>query len=213
MCTHVHSTTTALLLTVSIPYTVSTKEKRAGKESIYVSSSEDSDSDHDDTWWVKSLDLSESCRLRLTTGDWLTDRHMRAAMGLVRKDFPENTGLNSMTRALSSRKPFTPIAQGSIQIHHSEQSKHWVTSCNLDGEVKLYNSLQSCMSEDFKQQLRLLYPATAAKDGSITINIPNIQQQKNGRDCGVFAVAYLFHLALVDNLKTCTFMKRKCENT
>ncbi len=94
------------------------------------------------------------------------------------------------------------------QILNSRQSRHWVTSSYLDPEVKLYDSLATQIPEDIQQQLRAIYPS-AATDGVLNIQLPKVQQQNNARDCGVFAVAYLFHLALRDCLEDLRFEQEK----
>ena len=66
--------------------------------------------------------------------------------------------LQNPLRNKSQSKPFTPQPEGSIQIHHT--SNHWVTSCYLDGEVKLYDFLycrKDGIPKELEQQLRTVY--------------------------------------------------------
>ena len=80
---------------------------------------------------------------------------MAAAMSLVKRHFPEIHGHQNPLRNKSQSKPFTPQPEGSIQIHHT--SNHWVTSCYLDGEVKLYDFLycrKDGIPKELEQQLR-----------------------------------------------------------
>ena len=51
--------------------------------------------------------------------------------------------------------------------------------------------------EELQQQLRKVY-RNAASDGHLRVTVPAVQQQKGGQDCGLYAIACLFHLALGD---------------
>ena len=153
----------------------------------------------DDPLWLASLGLTERSRKILISGGWLSDQHMTAAaMTLVKRHFLEIHGLQNPHQNKSQSKPFTPQLEESIQIHHT--SNHWVTSCYLDGEVKLYDFLYSRkdgIPEELQQQLRTVYKRAATK-GHIVVTVPAVQQQKGGQDCGVYAIACLFLLALGD---------------
>lgn len=172
------------------------KTHQKEEETVTVANSGDEDN-QEDPLWVKSLNLTESCREKLMSGAWLTTDIMDAASQLVRESFPDLKGLQPTLRAKSKQRGFIPQTQGSLQIHHSEQAQHWVTSCFLDEEVKLYDSLPPStkkLTTDLKKQLRAIY----ATDGELAVTVPVVQRQKGGSDCGVFAIAYLFHLALGD---------------
>ncbi len=170
------------------------------EEVIYVSSAEDTDGENkEDPWWEKSLGLTESCHKIIKSGDWLSTDIMDASNKIVRENFPDIKGLQSTFRAVSKHR-FTPQTQGSIQLHHSQEARHWVTSCYLDGEVMVYDSLPPTAKKfpaDIEEQLRALYTA-AASDGELAVTVPRVQHQIGGSDCGLFAVAYIFHLALGD---------------
>ena len=165
--------------------------------SQYVSSTE-GDLEDEDPVWLASLDLSQSSRESLISGAWLNDKHMIAAMMLVKRNFPKIGGLQNPLCNKSKRKGFSPQPEGSIQIHHS--FNHWVTSCYLDGNVKLYDFLfdrKAGLCEELQQQLKTIYRNTAS-NRQITVTVPMVQRQKGGQDCGVYAIACLFHLALGD---------------
>ena len=171
--------------------------KKGNCSSQYVSSTE-GDLEDEDTMWLASLNLSESSRESLISGAWLNDQHMTAAMMLVKRNFPKIGGLQNPLRNKSKSKGFSPQPEGSIQIHHS--FNHWVTSCYLDGNVKLYDFLydrKDGLPEELQEQLKMMYRNTAS-NCQITVILPMVQQQKGGQDCGVYAVACLFHLALGD---------------
>ena len=195
-----------LILNSPAPSTV--LDSRREKEGLSVSSAE-GEFDDEDPVWLSSLDLFESHRESLISGAWLNDQHMTAAMTLVKRSFPKIHGLQNTLRNKSERKCFSSQPEGSIQIHHS--INHWVTSCYLDGKVKLYDFLydrKDGLPEELQQQLKAIY-SNAASKGRITVTLPMVQQQKGGQDCGVYAVACLFHLTLGDKPEELHFEQEK----
>ena len=82
------------------------------------------------------------------------------------------------------------VAPPACQIHHTV-SDHWVTSvlsenCN---DIIIFDSLQGkfrSISNSLKLQLFAVYGATKMH---LNIKIPQIQQQSNLVDCGLFAIA------------------------
>ena len=82
-----------------------------------------------------------------------------------------------------------------IQILNVRKS-HWITvtslGCNTN-EVKVYDSLPACdVSFRAKQQIASLI---LSNDKKISVVIPDVQQQTNGNDCGLFALAFAFCLS------------------
>ena len=95
-----------------------------------------------------------------------------------------------------------------IQIHFTGCA-HWVTSAYFEGEVQLYDSnAGTTLSSSLKSQLKQLYQC-AAKDGVLNILQMPVQQQSNGTDCGLFSIAYAYHLALGDEPAAITFDEAK----
>ena len=45
--------------------------------------------------------------------------------------------------------------------------------------------------------------------GHLILQFPYTQQQKGGRDCGVFAIAFVFHAAMGDNVSGLQFDQLK----
>ena len=62
------------------------------------------------------------------------------------------------------------------------------------------------ISEDLKQQLAAIYSEVVV-DGKLQVLLPAVQQQKGGNDCGVFSIAFLFHLVLGDRPEELTFQQ------
>ena len=77
---------------------------------------------------------------------------------------------------------------------------HWVASSNIGGEVKLYESIANAeQRSSLEEQLAAIYQMIAG-DGLIVTRVP-VQQQKGGVDCGLFSIAYAFHVLRGDNVK------------
>ena len=130
---------------------------------------------------------------------WLSAAHIEASMTLLKQSFPEMSGLQSTFCAVSSIRKFSFQPEESIQIHHDQDRSHWVTSCYVGGEVKLYDSMYQKgkgISSSLEKQLKAVYGETVAEQGYLKVVVPSVQQQRGTSDCGVFTVAFLFHLAL-----------------
>lgn len=66
-----------------------------------------------------------------------------------------------------------------------------VTSANIGGEVRLYDSFVSTtLAPSLKAQ--------STKSGRLMIIEMPVQQQVNHADCGLFSIAFAYHLALGD---------------
>ncbi len=160
-------------------------------------SSDDEEAEESQLHWVESLGLWKRDEKILRSGQWLNSSLINAAMGLVQEQFPEIKGLQETTRVLSKIKGLSCQSDGSIQVHYLDDIKHWVTSAMIGGDVLVYDSLhdrRDDISGDLRQQVATIY-RKAAVDGKLQVLLPAVQQQKGGSDCGVFSIAYLFHIS------------------
>lgn len=131
---------------------------------------------------------------------------MEAAESPVKTNFKEIGGLQPVYLSASAKKQLVPqVHSTQIQIHHDPERAHWVTSCYINGTVKLYDSL-SCkiLCSALEKQLKTLY-GSLADSGELRVVVPSVQQQRGSNDCGVFAIAFLFHLALDDSQEDLIF--------
>ena len=80
-----------------------------------------------------------------------------------------------------------------VQILHNE-GNHWITISNINvsdtpgfsaNTVNVYDSLYKGTSQETKSLIGQYHQGDKVK-----INIMNVQQQENGSDCGVFAIAF-----------------------
>ena len=80
----------------------------------------------------------------------------------------------------------------SVQIHHTGKS-HWVTSLQdkKDGTVYVLDSYSKTftLTPSLEIQLSAIYGQGKT---NLLIKLPEVQQQTNGYDCGVYALANLF---------------------
>lgn len=116
-----------------------------------------------ESFGVERLWQKDGNREELRSGQWLSATHMEAAESLVKTNFKEIGGLQPVYLSASAKKQLVPqVHSTQIQIHHDPERAHWVTSCYINGTVKLYDSL-SCkiLSSALEKQLKTLYCSLA----------------------------------------------------
>eukprot|EP00794_Sanderia_malayensis_P002558 gene2558-2954_t len=90
---------------------------------------------------------------------------------------------------LGPSRNFDIVGGEFVQILHTGNS-HWVCTSSigcLPGMVSLYDSLYShVVSDEIEEQIKNLIGADIYQG----INVVPVQQQENGYDCGVFAIAF-----------------------
>ena len=93
-----------------------------------------------------------------------------------------------------------------IQIHYTGE-EHWVTTALSDGSVFLYGSLvgnTETLPLSLKEQFSTVYKC-AANDSALIVTQYPVQQQSGSTDCGLFSIAFAYHAAIGDNLRTLIF--------
>ena len=68
------------------------------------------------------------------------------------------------------------------------EGNHWITISNIGEKgncVNLSDSLYNSVSQTTKELI-----GNYMNKDKVKINVINVQQQENGSDCGVFAIAY-----------------------
>ena len=138
---------------------------------------------------------------------WLTSDHMGAVNHIMIDAHYLINGFQDTLLAPKLQKDgmwfipsngFQSQASPSVNIHHNSQ-KHWVTSFQLEnGDIHLLDSsvgkqLESCINGSLKIQLAQIYGKGKAQ---LVIKIPDVQQQNNGYDCGLFVIANMVKFAI-----------------
>ena len=68
------------------------------------------------------------------------------------------------------------------------------------GQIRLCDScVTTALTKSLNAQLKQIYGGKAEKNGSLIVNEMSVQQQENSYDCGLFAIAFAFHLAQGDD--------------
>ena len=128
--------------------------------------------------------ISNRCMLN----DWL----MNNAQNILHDKFPLVEGLEDTV--LGPVGMFSVHTGEFVQILHDGQC-HWVAVSNIGckkGEIDYFDSL---FSGTIKHHVKKLIASLAHEDGkALRVRVRSVQQQRNGFDCGVFAIAFVTSL-------------------
>ena len=123
---------------------------------------------------------------------WLDDTVIHQAQVFLRQQNPNVDGFQRLT--LGPWRNFNVVTSDFIQILHTGNS-HWVCVSSIgcpEGQINLYDSLYNIIATEVEEQMKSLLGGKESK-----IIVAPVQQQGNGSDCGVFAIAFatcLVHL-------------------
>ena len=135
---------------------------------------------------------------------WLNDLHMDTVSQLLKRQFPTLQGLESIITSMHFGIEPIDFNQDFIQILTSG-GDHWVMITNIgvdssrrDREVILYDSMilfdrgsQTTVTPSpsvTKGACQLIAADENQSSSTITFSIRSCEQQKNGTDCGLFAI-------------------------
>uniref|UniRef100_A0A1X7UWM3 Uncharacterized protein n=1 Tax=Amphimedon queenslandica TaxID=400682 RepID=A0A1X7UWM3_AMPQE len=102
-------------------------------------------------------------------GKWLSDIHINTAQRLLKKQFPNLSGLFS-TLILPNVKDPIPSGTRALQILHIK-TNHWIVTSTLDcllGEVKLLESMYRSIDVSTMNLLRQVFGGGI----SVTLEVP-----------------------------------------
>ena len=102
--------------------------------------------------WLPELMPRQTEKDKIINGNWLDDKTMDAAPSLIKQQF----GTKGLDTTLLSQTAgnYDAIENFSVQLHHSKQRSHWLSSANVDGDVKLMDSLGFRSTSDITKQLK-----------------------------------------------------------
>nr|XP_047124266.1 uncharacterized protein LOC105849580 [Hydra vulgaris] len=134
----------------------------------------------------------------IQSGDWLTCNEINHAQLLLHKQFPfaeglEDTGLGPLLK-------MSKLKSSRIQIIYS--NNHWITfAAETSNNIKVFDSLSS--NPLHHTSIKQICHVVNCNESILRILIEPTQQQQNGSDCGLFAIAYatdiLFGINPVDS--------------
>jgi len=121
---------------------------------------------------------------------WLTSGIVHQAQVLLHE---ENQSIEGFQRPTFEPVPNFDVVSGEfIQILHTG-SAHWMCVSNIGCrpfDVNLYDSLyQDIICQEMADQMNDVLGGRLN-----SLNYAPVQQQNNGNDCGIFAIAFAFHL-------------------
>ena len=141
-----------------------------------------------------NVKFSKEISDEVLSGEWLSDMTINLAQSILLRQFPELVGLEHTSLGYTK---FFSIRRGKfLQILHGQH--HWVTtSSDGNGNINIYDSLSSGrIGRVFLHQIADILLTT---NDIISINIQPVQQQRNGNDCGAFAIAFAVCIAFGKN--------------
>ena len=137
---------------------------------------------------TRTIPLTVAQRSAIEEGRWLDDNTIHAAQMLLKKQAMGN--VSGLTDPLLLHKSLKPSPQPFVQVFN-QHGNHWVVASNIgcnSGCVRLYDS--SCKKETDEATDRILLKLLHTSESPMTVEVMNVQQQRGGSDCGVFAVAF-----------------------
>ena len=132
---------------------------------------------------------------------WLDGAIVHSAQVLLQKINPLIEGFQRPT--LGPVQTFSVVSGEFVQLLHTGQD-HWVCISSVGcppGTVKLFDSLyHDIISQEVEDQVKYLLADSFQK-----LQYAPCQQQTNGRDCGIFAIAFATSLVLGSTPQDMTF--------
>ena len=96
-----------------------------------------------------------------------------------------------------------------IQILFDPQRKHWITTSYKDGVLKLYDScFNLSLSPSIEEQLARIYKHVIINE-QLPVTVIPVQQQKGAYDCGLFSIAFTYHVALGGDVSNAIFQQQE----
>ena len=153
--------------------------------------------------WTYLLEKTNSIWLnndnyRLTSADrellespngLLNDQLMDAGQKLICKALGTLESYQSVLNWQKLEKaPYTPFTTDHIQLLHDGDC-HWLLAFSSAGRVQVCDSLRSNLSAVTKKSLKSLFKPLV-KDGKLNVTFLPSDKQKDGVNCGLYALAF-----------------------
>ena len=139
--------------------------------------------------WIPELKLNANDKNIIMKGKWLSDKHIVAAQTLLKQQFSHIGGLQPPI--FNENNSWDIMRMEGVQILN-DSNIHWLCistmGCSTD-VVDIYDSIKTKSkkpSSHIKEQVAAILHSPA---DSITLRTIESQEQHNGSDCGVYAIA------------------------
>ena len=145
----------------------------------------------------RKLDLSKEEKDAIIGKEMLSDESINIAQNLLKQQFPNLNGLVDTSVGKCQEFDIIPAKQRYVQILHAG-SLHWVCVASVkenenNQSHQIYDSLVSNKIKlDVIEQIA---DYSFCSKEELLLEIMPVQQQKNGVDCGLFAIAFATSLA------------------
>ncbi len=160
---------------------------------VVISSDDDQQESNEQNSILSRIDLSKKDLKSIGDFEMLNDTVIHVFQGMMKKQYPETAGLqdpllgSNLGFSVCSNKPF-------VQILHDGRL-HWIAISTYNcqpGEVCYMDSLfRGRITDKVKQQICSLLHS---QNDVLKIKALPVQQQTNGVDCGVYAIAFISYL-------------------
>jgi hypothetical protein len=147
--------------------------------------------------WLPKFNLDSKDKGIIDSGEWLNDKIMDTINKMA--EFQRGGDNNQSTLMVQGAGGFNPVNGEVIQVLHD--TNHWVAVTVVEGEILLADSGNKPISPYVVQQMKQLFPTRLTRDGRLNILRVPCDIQPNGRDCGVYAAAFVSEWA--NGGKTC----------
>ena len=126
----------------------------------------------------------------LRGNSWLSGEHIDHAQWLLKKQYPGTNGLHSVL-AFESKNLQRGLANF-VQVLNID-GNHWITVSNIGcdiNHIKVYDSLYRRIPKSGRQKfLTSLAMLLNTNEQYMKIEWVDMEKQKGGHDCGLFAIA------------------------
>ena len=146
---------------------------------------------HTNNTWIESLDLTANDKEIILSNQHLQDGTIGAAVNLIQREF---SALFIQSPSLYFASGFAYCPYETIQIIHN--AHHCILLSSFNGEVKIFDLLNTDRNIETPQQIKQLYsPDNIFRQYQLS----PCHQQVGTTDCGVFAIAYSIDILFGNN--------------
>ena len=185
------------------------KDKRPSEQVVHKEEGESSVDEVPETKKIK-LSVSESENVTdwqrdIMRGEMLSDIAINIAQRLLKKQFPNLTGLQPTLYQLKDQTDEGVILENQLQVIHC-RGNHWIVASSVGctkGTVNIYDSIYASLDESTKTVVSSLFHART------NMHMQPLQKQVGATDCGLFAIAVISAIAYGKDLSQLQFKQEE----